>query len=189
MAAFAALQWERPALMERALASDVDVRGGLAEVCAARVDRSADSELVLSTLRLLMHDEDDEVREQVGTLAGHLRGGELRPYVELLADLIVSPSYVHATPQLLITLQEAPDKVDDLVDIAAHRFLNIHGEDLADIRTGAAGDAHYISDLVVRGLAQTRDRGRITALLDILDRLLELGVYGVDEAIDGAVRN
>ena len=51
MAAFAALQWRRPALMERALASDVAVRRGLAEVCAARVDRSADSELVLSTLR------------------------------------------------------------------------------------------------------------------------------------------
>ena len=73
--------------------------------------------------------------------------------------------------------------------LAAHRFLNIHGEDVADIRNGAAGDVHYISDLVVRGLAQTRDRGRITALLDIVDRLLELGVYGVDRAIDGAVRS
>ena len=188
MAAFAALQWERPALMERALAGDVIVRGGLAEVCAARVDRSADSELVLSTLRRLMHDEDDEVRKKVATLAGHLRGDDLRPYTEFLADLIASPSYVHTTPQLLITLQEAPDKVDDLVDLAAHRFLDIYGSDVADIRTGAAGDARYISDLVVRGLAQTRDRKRVRALLDILDRLLELGVYGVDRAIDGAVR-
>lgn len=189
MAAFAALQWGRPVLMDRALASDVEVRGGLAEVCAARVDRSADSELVLSTLRRLMHDKDDEVRKKVGTLAGHLRGNDLRPYANFLADLIESPSYVYAIPQLLITLQEAPDKVDDLVDLAAHHFLDIHGEDVADIRTGAAGEAHYISDLVVRGLAQTRDRQRITALLDILDRLLELGVYGVDRAIDGAVRN
>lgn len=188
IAAFAALQWGRPALMERALAGDVEVRRGLAEVCAARIDRSADSELVLSTLRRLMHDEDDEARKKVGALASHLRGDDLRPYAEFLADLIASPSYVHATPQLLITLQEAPDKVDDLVDLAAHRFLNIHGEDVSDIRTGAAGDAHYISDLVVRGLAQTRDRGRIAALLDILDRLLELGVYGVDRAIDAAVR-
>lgn len=188
MAAFAALQWRRPALMERALASDAPVRRGLAEVCAARVGRSADSELVLSTLRRLMHDEDDEVRKQVGTLAENLRGEDLRPYAQLLAELIASPSYVHATPQLLITMQEAPDRVDDLVDLAAHRFLNIHGEDVADLRTGAAGDAHYISDLVVRGLAQTRDQARITALLDILDRLLELGVYGVDRAINGAVR-
>lgn len=188
MAAFAALQWRRPALMERALTSDVPVRRGMAEVCAARVDRSADSGLVLSTLGRLMHDEDDEVRKQVGTLAGNLRGEDLRPYAQFLAELIASPSYVHATPQLLITMQEAPDRVDDLVDLAAHRFLDIHGEDVADLRTGAAGDAHYISDLVVRGLAQTRDQGRITVLLDMLDRLLELGVYGVDRAIDGAVR-
>lgn len=188
VAAFASLQWGRPALVERALVGDVEVRGGLAEVCAARVDRSADSELVLSTLRHLMHDEEDEVRKQVGTLAGHLRGGNLRPYAGFLADLIASPSYVHATPQLLITLQEAPDKVDDLVDLAAHRLLDVHGSDVADIRTGAAGDAHYISDLVVRGLAQTRDGKRVGALLDILDRLLEIGVYGVDRAIDGAVR-
>ncbi|MBA4025712.1 MAG: hypothetical protein C0482_25460 [Gordonia sp.] len=188
IAAFAALQWGRPALVERALASDVEVRVGLAEVCAARIDRSADSELVLSTLRRLMHDEDNEVRKKVGDLASRLRGDDLRPYAEFLADFIASPSYVHATPQLLITLREAPDKVDDLVDLAAHHFLNIHGDDVADISTGAAGDAHYISDLVVRGLAQTRDRQRVTALLDILDRMLILGVYAVDRALDGAVR-
>ncbi|MDN5795603.1 MAG: hypothetical protein L0H79_07595, partial [Intrasporangium sp.] len=189
MAAFAALQWGRPALMERALAGVIEVRSGAAGVCAARVDRSADSELVMSTLRRLMHDAEEEVRKEVGTLAIHLRGGDLRPYAGFLADLIASPSYVHATRQLLITLQEASDKVDDLVDLAAHHFLRIHGEGVADIRTGAAADAHYISDLVVRGLAQTRDRPRITALLDILDRLLELGVDEVDRAIDGAVRN
>jgi hypothetical protein len=60
---------------------------------------------------------------------------------------------------------------------------------VADNRTGAVADTHYISDLVVRGLAQTRERERIAALLDILDRLLELGVYGVDRAVDGAVRS
>lgn len=189
MAAFASLQWERPALMRRVLAEGVEVRRGVAEVCAARVDRSADSELVLFALRNLMRDDDLEVRKNVGTLAGHLRGNDLRPFAELLAALIGSPSYTAAAAQVLITLQEAPDKVDDLVDLAAHQFMAVHGADAADIRTGAAGDAHYISDLVVRGLAQTRDRERIKALLDILDRLLELGVYGIDRAIDGAVRS
>lgn len=188
VAALAALQWKRPALMERAMAGEAAVRRGVAEVCAARIDRSADSELALSTLRQLMRDEDDEVRKQVGTLTAHLRGEDLRPYAQLLAALIASPSYVHATPHLLIMLYEAADRVDDLVDLAAHRFLTIHGEDVADMRTSASGDAHYISGLVVRGLAQARDQPRITVLLDILDRLLELGVYGVDRAVDGAVR-
>ncbi|MET4097708.1 hypothetical protein [Arthrobacter sp. UYCu712] len=188
MAAFAGLQWDRPQLIERALASDIEVRTGAAVVCSARVDRAANSELVLGTLRQLMHDDDDEVRKAVGELVGHLRGRSLRPFASVLADLIASPSYVHATPQLLITLQEAPDKVDDLVDLAAHRFLDIYGGDAADIRTGAAGDSHYIADLVVRGLAQALDKKRISALLDILDRMVELGVYGVDRAMEQSER-
>lgn len=188
MAAYAALQWERPQLMERVLAGDVEVRIGAAEVCSARVDRAADSALVFATLRTLMNDQAEQVRKAVGELAGHLRGHRLRPLADFLVDLMASESYEHATPQLLITLQGAPDKVDDLVDLAAHRFLDVFGSDVADIRTGAAGDAHYISDLVVRGLAQTRNKQRVSTLLDILDRLLELGVYGVDRAIEGAIR-
>ncbi|WP_460796879.1 hypothetical protein, partial [Nocardioides pacificus] len=188
MAAYAAIQWERPQLMERALAGNLEVRTGAAEVCSARVDRAADSVLLLATLRKLMNDEEEQVRKAVGELAGYLRGHKLGALADFLAGLIASESYIHATPQLLITLQEAPDKVDDLVDLAAHRFLDVFGSDVADIRTGAAGDAHYISDLVVRGLAQTRNKQRISTLLDILDRLLELGVYGVDRAIEGAFR-
>ncbi|MGN5734571.1 nSTAND1 domain-containing NTPase [Arthrobacter psychrochitiniphilus] len=188
MAAFAALQWERPQLMERALAGDIAVRTGAAVVCSARVGRAANSELVLGALRQLMHDDDDEVCQAVGKLTSHLRGKRLRPFASFLADLIASPSYVHATPQLLIALQEAPDKVDDLVELAAHRFLDVYGSEAADIRTGAAGDVRYISELVVRGLAQALDNKRISALLDILDRLLELGVYGVGRAIEHAER-
>ncbi|BCW48108.1 hypothetical protein StoSoilB13_04500 [Arthrobacter sp. StoSoilB13] len=188
MAAFAALQWERPQLMQRALAGDNATRAGAALVCSSRLDRAADSELVLATLSQLMHDDADDVRKEVGALAGHLRGQALRPFHGFLSDLIASPTYAHATPQLLIALQEAPDEVDDLVDLAAHRFLDVYGSDVADIRTGAAGDAHYIADLVVRGLAQAPDKKRISALLDILDRLVELGVYGVDQAIEHAER-
>jgi len=188
MAAFAALQWDRPRLMERALAGDLEIRTGAASVCSARVDRAANSELVLATLRRLMHDDDDVVRKAVGGLVSHLRGQSLRPLAGFLADLIASPSYIHATPQLLIALEEAPDKVDDLADLAAHRFLDIYGSEVADIRTGAAGDAHHIASLVVRGLAQARDDRRVSALLDILDRLVELGVYGVDRAIEHAER-
>lgn len=188
IAAFAALQWERPHMMDRALTGDTDVRTGVAVVCSSRVGRAANSDLVFSTLRKLMRDDDEKVREAVGRMAGELRGHALRPFAPLLADLIASPSYVNATPQLLITLQAAPDEVDDLVDLASHRFLDIHGQDVADIRTGAAGDAHYISELVVRGLAQAHDKRRVSALLDVLDRLLELRVYGVDDSVEQAER-
>jgi hypothetical protein len=77
----------------------------------------------------------------------------LRPFATLLEALIDSPSYEHATPQLLITQ-----------------------------------DAHYISEQVVRGLAQSRDRGHRAARLNVLDLLLELGVYGIGDAIAASER-
>lgn len=56
-------------------------------------------------------------------------------------------------------------------------------DEAGDIRTGAAGDAHCISELVVRRLAQSRNATERSELLDVLDKLLEVGVYGIGEAI------
>lgn len=187
-AAFAALEWERPELMAQALSGDAHVRVGVAGVCAGRVDRTSNVQLATAGLVRLMNDDDDAVRKAAAQVAPHLREHPLRPFAELLGALIDSPSYDHATPQLLITLQYAPDKVDELVLKAAHRFIDVFGKDAADIRTGAAGDAHYISELVVRGLAQSRNRSHRAALLDVLDLLLELGVYGIVDTIADAER-
>jgi len=142
----------------------------------------------MSSLIHLMNDDSDEVREASAQVASNLRDHPLRQFSELLTALIESTSYNHATPQLLITLQHAPDKVDDLVLKAAQRFISVFGKEAADIRTGAAGDAHYVSELVVRGLAQSRSQTHRTALLDVLDMLLELGVYGIGEAIADSER-
>lgn len=188
LAAFAALEWSRPELMTQVLAGDAKTRKGAAEMCVNRVDRTLNAELASSTLVNLMNDDDDEVLKAAAHVAPHLRGHPLRPFNDLLTALIDSPAYDHATPQLLFTLQHAPDKIDELVLKASQRFISVFGSDASDIRTGAAGDAHYISELVVRGLAQSRSRGHRAALLDVMDTLLELGVYGVDDAIAEAER-
>lgn len=182
-AAFAALEWERPELMARALADDMRVRKGVAEICANRVDRASNAELATAALLTLMNDYEPEVREAVAEVASHLRDRPLRSFADLLGALIESPSYEHATSQLLITLQHAPDRVDELVLQASQRFISFFVSDARDIRRGAAGDARYISQLVVRGLAQSWDREYRGQLLDVLDRMLVLGVYGVDDAI------
>ncbi len=188
LGAFAATEWRRPELMQRIFDSEPEVRAGAASLCAARVSRAADSAPLISALTRLSHDPDEPVRKAVSEVVRELRDQPLQPLRQLLRALIDSPSYTHATPQLLIVLQNAKDKVDDLVDKAAHAFLDVHREEVSDIRTGAAADAHYIADLVVRGLAQASDAKRVSSLLDILDRLVELGGYGVDRAIESADR-
>ena len=46
-----------------------------------------------------------------------------------------------------------------------------------------------ITDLVIRGLAQTKDKKRTSALLDILDRLVEINVFDINEKIERIERH
>ena len=188
IAAFAALEWERPELMQQALSGDFFVRKGIAQLTAEHFVNTSNNVLATETLINLMNDEADEVRKETVEVASRLRRHPLRPFARLLKALIDTSSYAHAETQLLITLDQAPDKVDDLILKASRRFLDVFGSDAADIRTGAAGDALYVSKLVVRGLAQCQDRRHRAALLDVLDQLLELNVYGINTAITEAER-
>lgn len=188
LAAFAALEWERTELMTRAMGGDTWTKKGAAEVCANRIAFTLDAELASSTLVTLMNDDQPEVLKSVAEVAASLRGRPLRPFTHLLGKLVQSPAYEYATPQLLITLERAPDEIDELVLQASQQFISIFGSDASDIRTGAAADAHDISQLVVRALAQTRDKAHRAALLTVLDEMLKLNTYGVQRAIAVAER-
>jgi hypothetical protein len=188
LAALAALQWNLPHHLTHALTLDSHVRAGVAGMCSAMVDQTSNPDLAIETLTGLMNDKEHEVRAAVASLAPRLRDKKLRPFANLLKELIASDSYSESTPQLLLTLQHAPDRVDDLSLLAAQRFLQVYGKDAGDIRTAAAGDSSYVSELVVRGLAQSRSPRERSALLDVLDQLLEIGAYGIAKAIDEAGR-
>lgn len=185
IAVFAACHWNRPRLMERVLAADVDIRKGAAESCVKMISTSQDSKLVLDALHKLMNDEDDEVRKKVGEIAEVFNGHELCLPVDFLKELIKSPTYIHVIPQLLIHLEKVTDKVDDLIDLALHRFIEINGDDIANMQTRS----YRILDLVIRGLAQAKNKKRISALLDILDYLFEMNVYNLNEKIERIERH
>jgi hypothetical protein len=112
----------------------------------------------------------------------------LRPFARVLLALIASDAFVVETPQLLITLQYAPDRVDDLLLAAAQRFIALFGGEMGDISSGAAGDVHYVSELVFRGLSQSDEPATRSALLDVVDELLRHNAYWVDEALEQSVR-
>ena len=72
-----------------------------------------------------------------------------------------------------------------MISLILHRFIEINGDDIANMQTRS----YRILDLVIRGLAQAKDKKRISALLDILDRLVEMNVYGINEKIEKIERH
>jgi hypothetical protein len=184
MAAFAALEWDSADQLSLVEAGeDASARRGAAEVCAARLSQTGNLEIAKRVLESSVADPDEAVRKAAAEVVPQLRGQALAPFADTLKTIIGSPAYELALPQLLFTLQYAPDKIDELVVLTAQRFVEVHGADASDLRTSAAGEARTVGKLVIRALSQCRNAGERSILLDILDGLLLVGSYGVEELV------
>lgn len=189
LAATAGMQWGKEELLESATTSaDVATRRGAAAICAHRLPRTTNAAAAQRALTQFVNDDDDKVRAAAAEAAGALRGERLRPFRDILMDLISSEAYSHAVPQLLITLEQAPDRVDDLVIACARRFVDVHGADVGNMATSAAGDAREVGQLVLRGYAQATSVSARSTALDLIDQLLALNAYGVVDLVDSAER-
>lgn len=178
IAAHLGLEHERPDLVERAVSSPhAATRRGAARVCAQRPAEAA------AEIRRLLRDNHPKVRGAAADVAASLRGEALRPHSVLVLDLIGGPAFETSVPQLLITLEQAPDRVDDLILATARRFVGTHRRELGDLRTAAAAEARQLSTLVVRAHAQATGEQARDEALDLLDDLLRVGAYGVEDAL------
>ncbi len=190
VAALAAMEWEIPALLAKVLAgNDTAQRQGAAEVCAQRLVNTGDAVLAHHALVRFFHDPEECVREAAATVAAALSGRRLRPHRRTLTGLIDSRAFGVALPQLLIALEHAPDRVDELVLACARRFVAVFGAASADLTRGVAADARDVGRLLVRAYVQAMSPARRSEILDLLDQLLLLGSYGVAEAIHDSDRS
>lgn len=190
VAALAAMEWETPDLLTEVLAGDDSAqRQGAADVCAQRLLNTGDAALAHHALVRFFHDPEEDVREAAAKVAVALRGRRLRPYRRTLTALIDSRAFGAALSQLLITLEHAPDRVDELVLTCVRRFVAVFGAASADLARGAAADARHIGRLLVRAYVQAASPARRSEVLDLLDQLLLFGSYGVAEAINDSDRS
>ena len=189
MAAFAGLELGLGHLLTTARdSSDATTRKGAAGMCARRLALTASPSVAAKALERFLNDEDDDVRSAAAEVAVHLRGRALRPFLDVLTTLVASPAFSSSLPQLLLTLQQAPDRIEDLVIQCVRRFLDLHSTEIGDIATAAAGEARNVGQLVLRAYAEAADRAARTAVLDLIDELLLAGTYDFAEAVNEAER-
>jgi hypothetical protein len=164
------------------------IRQGAADLCARSMPYTSDAAAAAATLQQFFNDEDQEVRKAAAQVIAQLRNHPLQPFRELLATLVASPSFTEALPQLLYTLQAAPDRIDEIVLQCTQRFIDVYGKEAGDISTSAAGDAQRITQLTLRAYAQASGREVRSKILDLIDGLLLVNALGALEAVDQAER-
>lgn len=189
LAAFAGLELELPDLLVAAMTSeDSEVRLGAAKICARRLPVTADADAATKALTAYIEDPDDKVRDAAAEVAAALRDHPLEPHRPLIGSLIASRAFDASLPQLLITLERATERVDDLVVATARRFIEVNSGQLSSIATRAAGDSRELGHLLLRAYAQAPHAEARATVLDLIDELLSAAAYDLARLVGEAER-
>lgn len=189
LAAYAGLELGLPALLDAAVQSPVaKVRAGAATICAHRLPITAESQRAGAALAALFDDDDDDVRDQAAEVAGALRDRPLEPHRQVIEALVASAAFGQANTQLLITLDHATERVDDLILAMARRFIDVYTGQITSIATHAAADAREVGALLLRAYAQAETAQARSDVLDLIDDLLMEAAYEFAKTVGEAER-
>jgi hypothetical protein len=188
LAAFAGLEFESGLLADAAISEDPTIRKGAARVCAHRLPITSDAAAASAALKQFIDDPDDEVRDAAAEVAGALRNRPLAPHQELIHGLLASGAFPDALPQLLITLDQSTERVDELILATTRRFIDVFGGELSSISSRASADARHVGELVLRAYNQASDSEARAATLDLIDELLAQAAYDLARLVGDAER-
>lgn len=134
----------------------------------------------------LLDDNDSEVRSAALQFAHNLTQ-PLDQYRNLLAATGASQAFREHPGPVLHTVSQQPGDLPAAALDLCEQWFAANTETISDIRTAAAGDAYYVTDIVLSIHARTAvgsaERARC---LDLLDRLIEAGAAEANKKADDA---
>jgi hypothetical protein len=135
-------------------------------------------------LTRLFDDESEKVRSEASKCFYRFEGEELGQYARLIEDFILSTAFAAEQRQLIYALNKTTAELPEVTVLACARFLDFVGQEAAEIRTASAGLADDTVQILVRTYNQSRSSETQAQCLDLFDRMAQLGVYGVERALD-----
>ncbi len=103
-------------------------------------------------------------------------------HVGLAESFVASPAFADKHHDLLYALERTTARVPDLTCSVCDRLLDAAERDGTDISTlGTVSDEAV--RLLLRAYGQSQDSDLEARCLDLFDRMAQLGVYGLEEAL------
>jgi hypothetical protein len=132
------------------------------------------------------NDPSKEVRTEAAGCFREICNADLEPYRGLMLTFIQSRAFDSDNFAFFLLLKEAHQNTTEEVILTAERALFLAEQpDDASSPAGRRREMHYLDDLLLREYRATDDRPALRKrILDILDRMLVLGLYGTDKIID-----
>jgi len=132
----------------------------------------------------LFDDDDPEVRRHAAGAMRHLDDLEVADVEALVRCFMNSQSFGEHFESLLDALDDITATLPDVAIEVCERTIEVAGADIADMRTSAAAAGPQVTSIVLRLYRQAEPALR-SRCLDLIDRLTEVAVYGVSQALEG----
>lgn len=132
------------------------------------------------------NDPVKEVRAEAASCFGGIREGEsIDPYRPLMRTFIQSQAFGENNFQFFLLLKETNVTTTEEVILAAERILDlVEQTDESSAQPRRHREMHYLDELLLREYRATDDHPEFRKrILDILDKMLSLGLYGTDKII------
>ena len=184
-ACLAALDLEEAADMANLCLSGSEAqRVGAAQVMQANVGVATCRSYCEDALIGFFNDPHDAVRAEAARCFVQFKGTELEEYSRLINEFVSSKAFSQSYFPLLRALEETTAKLPEATLLACERFVDVAGLAAADISTREAGDADYVINLTLRTYQQSSDETIRARSLDLIDKLMEQGAYGINDALE-----
>lgn len=175
-------------LLEMAISGEKYSRFGLAEVFADNIDNSNVKDgkpLCIKMLTRLFEDDDDTVRKEAASCFFRINSKDLSPYLGIIRSFVDSKAFTDNCTSLIHLLEEATGIPYEDIFYVCEKFLEIAGKDAGDIRKHSAIDGGIVSKVITKIYTQNMDDERIREKsLDLIDKMVNLGVYGLDRELN-----
>lgn len=133
-----------------------------------------------AALKALFNDPSAEIRKAAGNAIWRMEGAQLGDHAALARAFLESAAFEANADDLVHALTETTAAVPELILEACERTLHAFAANRRGPLAYRAGEA---IELVLRAYADTNDRAAKDRVLDLIDRSLELDIYGTSKLL------
>ncbi|MGL5803826.1 MAG: hypothetical protein ACRC11_00015, partial [Xenococcaceae cyanobacterium] len=173
---------EAHTLADYCLSGTITHRKAAAEIFVANLKSAHHRQYCENTLITLFNDSEKDVRSQAARCFYKFEEDELKDYTNLIEKFVQSPAFETDSYDLIYALENTTAKLPETTYLVCDRFVeNMLAGQSQELGLGT--NASTIAELLVRLYSQTTDKKLQSKCLDLIDRLFEMNVYGLDNAL------
>jgi hypothetical protein len=172
------VQEEAKSLVERCLSGSKDHRKAVARILSVNLRKGYQRDFCEHTLIQLFNDSEQEVRSEAASCFAHFEASELGNHIDLVDKFIESYAFGDSQYQLLRALEKTTAKLPQVIIQVCERVLN---NKTSNMNYGI--DMSIMSKLLLRVYSQDSSLSFQSRCLDIVDRMTQVGVYDLDQAL------